>query len=86
MLSGAISSLVVFFFKPYFMKNVEKIYNLNPVYIVNGLLAGLVSITASCNNVENYSAIVIGIIAGFWYIFSSWLLLRLKIDDPVDAS
>lgn len=69
------------------MKGVEKsFYNYNPVNIVNGLLAGLVSITASCNNVENAFAVVIGFIGGLWYMLATFILLKLKVDDPVHAS
>ncbi|CDW76015.1 ammonium transporter [Stylonychia lemnae] len=85
-LSGSMSSLVVFLLQPYFMKNVEKIYNYNPVNIVNGLLGGLISITASCNNVENYGALLIGMIGGFVYIAASYIWNRLQIDDPLHAS
>jgi Amt family ammonium transporter len=53
--------------------------------ISNGLLAGLVAMTAPCNNVELYGAFVIGFINGFWYILGSRLAYQLKIDDPVDA-
>lgn len=58
----------------------------NPVNICNGLLSGLVSITAGCNNVTNYSSVAIGIIGGFIYIASCYLLVKLKIDDPCSAS
>jgi len=51
----------------------------------NGILAGLVSITAGCSNVESGSALCIGIIGGFVYQFASSLLKILMIDDVVDA-
>lgn len=51
----------------------------------NGILAGLVSITAPCSNVETGSAFLIGIIGGFTYTGASTLLQKLKIDDPLDA-
>ena len=51
----------------------------------NGILAGLVSITASCNNVENYAAFLIGLIGAFIYMVASNILVRLRIDDPLDA-
>lgn len=86
LLCGAVSGLVVFFFKPYIMRKVSPVSNFNPANIINGLLAGHVAITACCNNVEPYAAIIIGFISGFWYIISCRLLVRLKIDDPVDAS
>jgi len=51
----------------------------------NGALAGLVSITAGCSVVSGLSSIAIGLIGGLLYVGSSTLLLRLKIDDPLDA-
>jgi len=51
----------------------------------NGILAGLVSITAPCGNVECGSAFAIAIIGGFVYEGASSLLRKLKIDDPIDA-
>ena len=86
LLSGTVSALVVFFFKPYFMRKVSPVSNFNPANIINGLLAGHVAITGPCNNVEPYFAMVIGLISGFVYILSCRLLVRLKIDDPLDAS
>merc|ERR1719161_1550800 len=54
--------------------------------LCNGILAGLVSITAGCSNVESGSAVVIGFLGGFVYVGSSTLIQKAKIDDPVDAS
>jgi len=52
---------------------------------MNGALAGLVAITAGCSVVEPWAAFVIGLVAGWTYIFWSNLLVKLKIDDAVDA-
>lgn len=52
---------------------------------MNGALGGLVGITANCSVVEPWAAVVIGLIAGFVYVFSSKLLIKLRIDDAVDA-
>mmetsp|Transcript_89286 Transcript_89286/g.174742 ORF Transcript_89286/g.174742 Transcript_89286/m.174742 type:complete len:454 (-) Transcript_89286:116-1477(-) len=51
----------------------------------NGILAGLVSITAGCGFVKPWEAIIIGCIGGFVYQGTSMLLTMLKIDDVVDA-
>jgi ammonium transporter, Amt family len=52
---------------------------------MNGVLSGLVAITSGCGVVEPWAAIVIGIVAGWVYLWTSNLLLRLRIDDAVDA-
>mmetsp|Transcript_35461 Transcript_35461/g.62586 ORF Transcript_35461/g.62586 Transcript_35461/m.62586 type:complete len:567 (+) Transcript_35461:36-1736(+) len=51
----------------------------------NGILGGLVSITAGCGNVESGSALLIGLIGGVVFQGASGLLQKLKIDDPIDA-
>jgi len=52
---------------------------------MNGCLGGLVGITAGCSVVEPWAAVLIGAISGIVYVFSSKLLVKLKIDDAVDA-
>jgi len=59
---------------------------IDPGLANNGILAGLVGITAPCSTCEPYAAVIIGIIAAIVYFFSSKLLKKLKIDDVVDAS
>merc|ERR1712232_219143 len=51
----------------------------------NGILAGLVSITAGCAAVKAWEAMLIGFIGGAVYIGASEALQRLQIDDVVDA-
>jgi ammonium transporter, Amt family len=52
---------------------------------LNGILAGLVGITANADIVSPMGAIVIGLIAGL-IVFASVLFLdKVKIDDPVGA-
>jgi Amt family ammonium transporter len=52
----------------------------------NGLLGGLVAITAPCAFVSPVAAVLIGAIAGFVVIFFViWLERGLRVDDPVGA-
>jgi len=51
----------------------------------NGILAGLVSITAGCAFVEPWEALIIGFVGGLLYQGASMLLQKLQIDDVVDA-
>lgn len=53
---------------------------------LNGSLAGLVAITAGCDYVSNYSALLIGVIAGLIVVAVVEFLDKVvKIDDPVGA-
>jgi Amt family ammonium transporter len=52
---------------------------------INGVLAGLVAITAGCNVVGPNAAIIIGLIAGFLVDIAVLYIDKLKIDDPVGA-
>jgi ammonia channel protein AmtB len=54
--------------------------------MINGSLAGLVSICAVADDVEFYNAMLIGIIAGAVYELGSRGLLKLGMDDPVGKS
>ena len=58
----------------------------DPSLTANGVLAGLVAITAPCGSVENWAAIVIGLIAGgIVYAGVMFNETVLKVDDPVGA-
>lgn len=51
----------------------------------NGVLAGLVGITAGCSVTNPEGSMVIGIVSGVVYTYSSKLLLKLRVDDVVGA-
>lgn len=54
-------------------------------YAMNGVLAGLVAITAGCGVVEPWSAVITGTCAGLIYLVGSKFLIRIRLDDAVDA-
>jgi Amt family ammonium transporter len=53
---------------------------------LNGILAGLVGITAGADSVSPVSAIIIGLIAGGLVVGSVILFDKAKVDDPVGAT
>lgn len=59
-------------------------YNVNT--LCNGILAGMVSITASAANIDLWSAALIGIIGSVIYTSTRKLVMRFEIDDPLDIS
>jgi Amt family ammonium transporter len=52
---------------------------------LNGILAGLVGITAGADQMHMWSAIAIGLIAGVIVVYAVMFFDRIKIDDPVGA-
>jgi Amt family ammonium transporter len=57
----------------------------DPSMLCNGLLAGLVAITAPCAFVNSAGAVLLGFIAGVIVVFSVFFWEKRGIDDPVGA-
>lgn len=53
--------------------------------MLNGALAGLVAITASCAFVDTWAAVLIGFIGGILVFYSIRFFEKRKIDDPIYA-
>lgn len=74
--AGAFGALVSSYFK-------FKTYDITMV--LNGILAGLVSITAGADKMGVGEAALIGLIGGTFVVFAVVLFDKIKIDDPVGA-
>ncbi|PIB30680.1 ammonium transporter [Maribacter sp. 4G9] len=59
--------------------------NLDLTMFLNGILGGLVGITAGADLMSPNEAVVIGFLAGILIVFGVALIDRLKLDDPVGA-
>ena len=59
--------------------------NLDLTMFLNGILGGLVGITAGADQMSPTDAILIGAIAGALIVFAVALIDKLKLDDPVGA-
>ena len=53
---------------------------------LNSIIFGLVAVTAGCTVFDPWGAFIVGTLSGPLYFGFSTLLLKLKIDDPTDAS
>jgi Amt family ammonium transporter len=73
---GAIAAMVIM---------TQKTGKPDPGMMVNGMLAGLVAITAPCAFVAPWAAAVIGVLAAALIIFSVGFFEKRGIDDPVGA-
>lgn len=57
----------------------------NIITVCMGILSGLVGITGGCDSYTEYSSIIVGITSSLIYLLGKKLLVKLKIDDPIDA-
>lgn len=85
--SASTSALVVSFYYRYFgdQRDGEKLHVYSVVRLCNGILAGLVSITANCATIYTPYSIFVGFGGGVIYVISSSLVSKYQIDDPLDA-
>ena len=49
------------------------------------LLSGTIALCAGCDSFHSWAAVLVGALSGPLFLFCKWLLLRYKIDDPLDA-
>ncbi|HBI23762.1 MAG TPA: ammonium transporter, partial [Nitrospiraceae bacterium] len=53
--------------------------------VINGILAGLVAITAPCNWVTPGGSFIIGVVAGLLVVYAVLFFDKIRVDDPVGA-
>jgi len=68
-----------------FIVSYIKYKNLDLTMFMNGILGGLVAITAGADKMSPNDAILIGAIAGTIIVFAVSFIDKLKLDDPVGA-
>jgi len=80
-IAPCISGLTVFFIRARILQPKR----LDVCAFCNGILAGLVAVTAACATIKPWESAIIGFVAAFMYQGASMLLPRFQIDDVVDA-
>lgn len=84
-LAGGTAGLTALFVNLYLLERYTGEAYFDSKYAMNGALSGLVAITGGCGVIQTWAAFVVGLGAGLVYIFASHLLIRLRLDDAVDA-
>lgn len=79
MLAGATGGAAALFL------TMKKFGKADPSMTINGVLSGLVAVTAGCAFISQWSAIIIGATSGLIVIYATLLVDNLKVDDPVGA-
>lgn len=79
MLAGASGGTAALFL------TMKKFGKADPSMTINGVLAGLVAITAGCAYVSEWSSVIIGAVSGILVIYATLFVDYLKVDDPVGA-
>jgi Amt family ammonium transporter len=81
LIAGAVGGCVAMLY----MWHISPVKKPDPSMSVNGVLAGLVAITAPCAFVDPIGAVLIGSVAGVLVCLATTWLEKAKIDDPVGA-
>lgn len=68
-----------------FLTSWIKYKNFDLTMFLNGILGGLVGITAGADQMSPNEAVIIGLLAGVIIVFGVALIDRLRLDDPVGA-
>lgn len=79
----ASAGLTAFFLKGFIMGDRSVKFDIGA--ICNGILAGLVTITAGCDNLYPWMTLLVGILGGIVYCCACRMLVSCGIDDPLEA-
>ena len=82
MISGAAGGLVTLLWFRFYLGGARK-WSL--IMTINGTLAGMIAICASCNRVDPQPAFLVGLLAALSYTLVHHTMLWFKVDDPLDA-
>lgn len=78
-IGGAFGGFAVIFYAP------VRLGRNDFIFMVNGLLAGLVAVTGPCAFIAPWAAAVIGLLAGLLATEVALLVEKVELDDPVGA-
>ena len=83
-ISSSFSALVTLSVKPIVMGS-SRYTKFDALSFSNGALVGMVAVASSVDRLENWGAVLIGVVAAFLHIISIATLEFYRIDDPLEA-
>jgi ammonia channel protein AmtB len=87
MCNGAFAGVTFFVITAFEQKiKVGRMIILEPVPLLNAVIAGLVGSSGSCAYTDAIGASIIGSVSGLIYQLSVKILKRFEIDDPLESS
>ena len=85
-LAPSFSGIFSVYVKPRITKEYTFVNRFDIGTFCNGIIVGLVSVTASCDNIAPWASPVIGLMGAITYSFGVKLMHKFKVDDPVEAA
>lgn len=84
-IAPSMAGVFTFFTKKYFAGRESNPSRLDFHGLCNGVLAGLVAITAGADCVESWAAVIIGLLGSVTYSLAVRFANYLEVDDPIEA-
>lgn len=83
-IASSFSALVTIIVKPIVM-GTNRYTKYDALSLSNGALVGMVAVASSVDRIENWGAVLIGVVAAALHIISILTLEFYRIDDPLDS-
>lgn len=84
-ISAAPSGLICFGLKRWAIRENKRIHRYDVKSLANGMIAGMAAISASAGVVLPWAAIICGVLTGGGYLLISFILNKIKVDDPMES-
>nr|ASG81413.1 ammonium transporter [Botryococcus braunii] len=82
--AGGLTSMAVCAVAHHWSQSGRPIWDLHATY--NGIMSGVVVVTSISPYIEGWGALILGFLASLVYLGISLLMVRLRIDDPLDST
>jgi len=84
-LSACSAGLTVLLVHRVFETCISNMHHWSFLLTLNGALTGMVAACAGCNNMPTWGGVATGVVAGLIYYILHHLMIKMHVDDPLDA-